>query len=498
MSAPQITGAGPTGGGTPVGGSGTPGTVAKFATSSTVTDSVIVESGGKVGVGCTDPATLIETYGTTGIRVSSDTIANVGVFQYSTDPTPATLTLRKARGTRAAQTTVATGDGLGSVNFTAYGGTGGSVLSSIAGNVVTYTSNANISSNLTFGTSAAGAATPTTRLTIDEAGVSTFTGPVRATGTAATAPAFTGSDTDTGMYFPAANQVRFSTNGSVAVAVDASQNVGFANANPATKIDVAWGDYQTIGAMRIGADVGTNTSRTDATAKFGAISVPHFTNAAANAFLIGAYANTASTTTTYIGGGLGTMNASTRVTLYTGATSTTSPGVETAYAVPAGFYLRSTSTLIFNASVTGQGVKLPATPANGDANTLDCYEEGTWTPVDRSGAGLAFTSVSGTYTRIGRTVIAQCTLTYPATANASAASFSLPIAMTTANTNFGGATIGSVGALVKNNVTALVKTGAAPATDSRIELLTYNGAGSVTNANMSGVLVVVSVCYNVA
>lgn len=186
-------------------------------------------AGGKVGFGNTDPATLIETYGTTGIRASSDTVANIGVFQYSTDTSPATLTLRKARGTRAAQTTVATGDAMGSVNFTAYGGTSGSVLSSISGNVVTYTSNANISSNLTFGTSASGAATPTTRLTIDEAGVSTFTGPVRATGTAASAPAFTGSDTDTGMYFPAVNQVRLSTNATPALSIDASQNVGIGN-----------------------------------------------------------------------------------------------------------------------------------------------------------------------------------------------------------------------------------------------------------------------------
>ena len=156
----------------------------------------------------------------------------------------------------------------------------------------------------------------------------------------------------------------------------------------------------------------------------------------------------------------------------------------------------TTNTL--DVSTSGWGVKLHSLPGNGNTNTLDCYEEGTWAPIDRSGAGLTFTAVSGTYTRIGRTVIAQCTLTYPATANASAASFSLPIAMTSANTNFGGATIGSIGALVKNNVIALIKTGAAPASDSRVELLTYNGAGTVTNVNMSLVTIVVSVCYNVA
>src|ERR1035437_2045665 len=39
-------------------------------------------------------------------------------------------------------------------------------------------------------------------------------------------------------------------------------------------------------------------------------------------------------------------------------------------------------------------IKFPASQnASSDANTLDDYEEGTWTPADGSGAGLSFTSV---------------------------------------------------------------------------------------------------------
>ena len=64
-------------------------------------------------------------------------------------------------------------------------------------------------------------------------------GPIRATGTSATAPAFTGSDTDTGVYFPAANQVRISTAGSLAIAVDASQNVGVGTAAPGDRLTIA-------------------------------------------------------------------------------------------------------------------------------------------------------------------------------------------------------------------------------------------------------------------
>jgi hypothetical protein len=67
---------------------------------------------------------------------------------------------------------------------------------------------------------------------------------------------------------------------------------------------------------------------------------------------------------------------------------------------------------------------------------LNWYEEGTWTPVDGSGAGLTFSSVAGYYTRIGRQVVAVFSLTYPITADASAARVAgLPF--TSANTGNG-------------------------------------------------------------
>jgi hypothetical protein len=57
-------------------------------------------------------------------------------------------------------------------------------------------------------------------------------------------------------------------------------------------------------------------------------------------------------------------------------------------------------------TTSGTGITFPATQsASSDANTLDDYEEGTWTPTQ--GAGLtvvgAFSS-AGTYTKIGRVV----------------------------------------------------------------------------------------------
>lgn len=68
-------------------------------------------------------------------------------------------------------------------------------------------------------------------------------------------------------------------------------------------------------------------------------------------------------------------------------------------------------------STSGAGITFPATQsASTNANTLDDYEEGTWTPViSQNGTGtLPFTttSVTGTYTKIGNYVIAYCSYVY--------------------------------------------------------------------------------------
>jgi hypothetical protein len=57
-------------------------------------------------------------------------------------------------------------------------------------------------------------------------------------------------------------------------------------------------------------------------------------------------------------------------------------------------------------SSDGAGITFPATQsASSDANTLDDYEEGTWTPTFTAASGtLAGFSSSGLYTKIGRTV----------------------------------------------------------------------------------------------
>jgi hypothetical protein len=57
-------------------------------------------------------------------------------------------------------------------------------------------------------------------------------------------------------------------------------------------------------------------------------------------------------------------------------------------------------------STSGAGITFPATQSpSTNANTLDDYEEGTWTPVATfTTQGTATSSFTGTYTKIGRQV----------------------------------------------------------------------------------------------
>jgi hypothetical protein len=70
-------------------------------------------------------------------------------------------------------------------------------------------------------------------------------------------------------------------------------------------------------------------------------------------------------------------------------------------------------------STAGKGIDFTAnTPAAGmTSELLNWYEEGTWTPVDASGASLVYTGVSGYYTRTGNVVTARGRVTFPTTAS---------------------------------------------------------------------------------
>jgi hypothetical protein len=86
------------------------------------------------------------------------------------------------------------------------------------------------------------------------------------------------------------------------------------------------------------------------------------------------------------------------------------------------------STGNFVVGTSGQGVDFSATPGTGTSELFADYEEGTWTPVDVSGAGLTFGTGTSYYTKVGRLVTASFVVIYPATVNGATANISLPVA----------------------------------------------------------------------
>jgi hypothetical protein len=90
-------------------------------------------------------------------------------------------------------------------------------------------------------------------------------------------------------------------------------------------------------------------------------------------------------------------------------------------------------------SSSGAGITFPATQsASSDANTLDDYEEGTWTPSVTSGTGsiTSYTS-NGQYIKIGQLVYLHLsfTITSAGTAGGIASITNIPFTSTGTNTN---------------------------------------------------------------
>ena len=134
------------------------------------------------------------------------------------------------------------------------------------------------------------------------------------------------------------------------------------------------------------------------------------------------------------------------------------------------------SVMRFNSSQ----IAFPATQiASTDANTLDDYEEGTWTLTDNSGANLTFAAAYGDYIKIGRMVFASFAVTYPTTASGANASIG-GIPFTTASTG-GRVTCGL--AIGYTDQGSFMSASANPSSNSFV-LATASG-GLLTNANMS-------------
>jgi hypothetical protein len=204
--------------------------------------------------------------------------------------------------------------------------------------------------------------------------------------------------------------------GTPSMVINASGNVGIGTSSPASKLDV-------YGAIRTTLAADTNY--------YGS-----FTNSAGDVLVsaVGTGANlqlqTAGTTRLLVGA---------------------SGGIQTTTTISVGNATPSTS---------GAGITFPATQsASSDANTLDDYEEGTWTPTLPNGGTL--TDVGSFYTKIGRFVYVTVHLNNIApTNNGSAFRIGgLPFTASASTGFYGGGSLNYVGDSNLNGYLAVIDSG---------------------------------------
>jgi len=197
-------------------------------------------------------------------------------------------------------------------------------------------------------------------------------------GSAAT-PAIRGTDANTGIFFPAADTIAFSEGGTEAARFDASGNLGIGTDSPNARLHV-------------------------------------FKNAPSDPAIIRAQNGSSGNFSDYAACIVNAVGASGYITAWSnGSARAGSFWLGTDNAIPIVFGNNDTERMRVNAgapilclaggntSATGTGIAFPATQsASADANTLDDYEEGTWTPTIVSGGGTI--SGTGRYTKVGRIV----------------------------------------------------------------------------------------------
>jgi hypothetical protein len=186
----------------------------------------------------------------------------------------------------------------------------------------------------------------------------------------------------TGVYYPASNQLGLATNGTLALFVDGSQQVGI-GATPVT-----WGQSKVI---QIGAAGAFSSQTSSKTAEM-----------TANGYLNSGWKYLTSgdkATLYYQYAGAHTFNATTATGSAGNAITWDAGTVLNPYGIGVGGAIPS----------SGIGITFPATQsASSDANTLDDYEEGTWTPTLTGGSsnptGVSYGTQVGKYTKIGNVV----------------------------------------------------------------------------------------------
>ena len=229
--------------------------------------------------------------------------------------------------------------------------------------------------------------------TLSASGVSTFSAG------SVSAPAITTSgDTNTGIFFPAADTIAFTEGGAEAMRIDSSGNVGIGTSSLTQRFQVelsqnasTW-NYVTNGSNGSGAGSGVLFGTDQGVA--GAV----FQNSSGNSSGTGA---NSLRIRNLLNAPIGfETNGTERMRIDSSGNVTLQNNISVGGATP---------------TTSGKGITFPATQsASSDANTLDDYEEGTFTPTWQNVTVSNGNSI-GSYTKIGNLVSVQMVLNWGST-----------------------------------------------------------------------------------
>jgi hypothetical protein len=141
-------------------------------------------------------------------------------------------------------------------------------------------------------------------------------------------------------------------------------------------------------------------------------------------------------------------------------------------------------------TTSGAGITFPATQsASTDANTLDDYEEGTFTPTatfSSVNTGVTFTNISGIYTKVGNVVTCTINIFFSALGSASGSFVIAGLPFVTQSNGFTARCVGAVFLDRSTNGYAFLNgNGATSLTLQTIPNSTGSSAASFTQANFS-------------
>jgi len=205
------------------------------------------------------------------------------------------------------------------------------------------------------------------------------------------------SDPNTGLFSPGADQLAISTNGTSRIVVDASGNV---NIDSGTFYVDAANNRVGFGTASPSCQLNTVSSSTGELVRF---------SSSAGSGEINLSVGYTTTNQAKLGYDLGTGDAIiSSAGIGTAGILFKQGSTERARIDSSGRLLVGTSSGNANGGILqlSSGITFPATAvAASDANTLDDYEEGTWTPVFTLGSGsVTYTLQQGRYVKVGRLV----------------------------------------------------------------------------------------------